>query len=167
MSRGFGTVQRKIAEVLAANPDDAFTVAELCWQVYGEYSAEKKHRVAVIRAAKALIEKRPDIGWTGSSGYGLVFFNQGSVMSYARARLKADRCWDDIDKSLAPGGRDHQYIVEGGAWWVRVQVWIAKQNNDGARLAELQPMGDAHGRQATASHGYVSSGMINGLWLCP
>jgi hypothetical protein len=90
--------------LLATNPDDAFTVPELCREVYGEsaielrstdqcdgsHSAtEKKHRVAVLRAAKALIKTHPEINCFGSTGFGIAFFNQASVMSYARARLKA------------------------------------------------------------------------------
>jgi hypothetical protein len=148
MSRGYGTVMRKIAEILTGSPDDGFTVEELCRTVYGVFPPEKKHRVAVIRAAKALAEKRPEIGWTGASGYGLAFFNITSVMSYARARLKAARWPIDIDTRLAPGGRNHKDIVEGGEWWLRVQVWTARMNNDTARLAELQPMIDAE-RQKT------------------
>jgi hypothetical protein len=150
MSRGFGTVQRKIAEVLAANPDDAFTVEELCRTVYGVSPAEKRHRVAVLRAAKALAEKRPEIGWTGSSGFGLAFFNITSVMSYARARIKATRWSSDIDARLAPGGRHYKDIVEGGEWWLRVQVWTARMNNDTARLAELQPMIDVERQKVQA-----------------
>ena len=68
MSKGFGSVQRKIAEILAANIDDAFRVDELCRKVYGDYLVEKKQRVSVIRAAKALVKKRPDLSWTGSGG---------------------------------------------------------------------------------------------------
>lgn len=143
MSRGLGTVQRKIAEVLAASPDDAFTVEELCQQVYA-VPAEKKHRVSILRAAKALAEKNRSFGWTGSSGFGYAFFNVASVMSYGRARLKArGRCEDEIRTRLAPGGREHKYIIEGGEWWLLVQKWTAEQNNDTARLEELKPMLDA------------------------
>jgi hypothetical protein len=145
MSKGFGSVQRKIAEVLAANFDDAFRVHELCREVFGEYLVEKKQRVSVIRAAKALVKKRPDLDWTGSSGPkgGLVFFNRGSVMSYARARLKSWGLPEHvICKQLAPGGCRDREIAEGGEWWLQVQEWIAKNNNDSARLAELKPMLD-------------------------
>jgi hypothetical protein len=150
MSRGFGAVQRKIAEILTANPDDGFTVPELCWAVYGVSPPEKRHRVSVLRAAKALMATRPEIGWTGASGYGLAFFNITSVMSYARARIKATRWASDIDTLLAPGGSHYNDIVEGGEWWLRVQVWIARQDNDTARLAELQPMIDAERQKIQA-----------------
>jgi hypothetical protein len=159
MSRGFGTVMRKIAEVLAANPDDAFTVAELCRAVYGVSPPEKRHRVAVLRAAKALAEKRPEINWFGSSGFGLAFFNQGSVMSYARARLKSGGCPDHwIRSSLAPGGAHYKEIVEGGAWWLHIQEWIARQDNDTARLTELQPLLDAQRQKMQAFMAMVLRG---------
>ena len=118
MSKGFGSVQRKIAEILATSFDDAFRVDELCRKVYGEYWVEKKQRVSVVRAAKALVRKRPDLDWTGSGGpgKGLVFFNRGSVMSYARAMLKARGLPESqVQVHLLPGGWSHEYIAEGGA----------------------------------------------------
>jgi hypothetical protein len=52
MSRGLGRVGRAIKAVFEAAPDDAFTVEELCRLIYpGISQVEKKHRVAVIRAA--------------------------------------------------------------------------------------------------------------------
>jgi hypothetical protein len=153
MGKGFGSVQHKIAEILAANVDDALRVDELCWKVYGEYLVEKKHRVSVIRAAKALVKKQPDLDWMGSSGPrgGLAFYNRGSVMSYARARLKARGLPESqIQVHLAPGGWAHEYIAEGGAWWLHVQEWIANQSNDQARLEQLKPMVDAQKQKAAA-----------------
>lgn len=154
MSKGFGSVQRKIAEVLAANFDDAFRVDELCRKVFGESLVEKKQRVSVIRAAKALVKKRPDLSWMGSSGpgAGLVFFNQASVMSYARAWMKGGGYSDDqIHADLAPGGDEHENIAEGGVWWLHVHEWIANQNNDKARLEELKPMLDAQKAKSDAA----------------
>jgi hypothetical protein len=42
------TVQRKIAEVLARDVDDAMRVDELCREIYGEANVRKKHRASVI-----------------------------------------------------------------------------------------------------------------------
>jgi hypothetical protein len=153
MSKGFGSVQRKIAEILATSFDDAFRVEELCRKVYGEYWVEKKQRVSVVRAAKALVKKRPDLDWTGSGGpgKGLVFFNRGSVMSYARAMLKARGLPESqIQVHLLPGGWSHEYIAEGGAWWLHVKEWIANQSNDQARIAQLKPTLDAQKQKAAA-----------------
>jgi hypothetical protein len=95
LSRGLGAVQRKIAEVLAANPEDAFLVEELCSEVYKQWS----------------------LG------------NRGTACT---------------------GGDKYKEIIEGGEWWLRVQEWIARQNNDTARLAELLPMIAAEKQKAQA-----------------
>ena len=77
MSTGPGRVQRAILAAFAAEPDAAFSIEELCIRVYGlrrlerherpkwqqrhpwTYSAaEKRHRVAVLRAVRGL----PNIG---------------------------------------------------------------------------------------------------------
>jgi hypothetical protein len=55
MSRGPGRVQQKISEAIAADPDLAYDIEELCSLVYpGINRAEKRHRVAVDRALKRL-----------------------------------------------------------------------------------------------------------------
>jgi hypothetical protein len=52
MSKGPGRVSRAIEAALEAEPDNAFTVEDLCDRVYrGINRVEKKHRVAVLRAA--------------------------------------------------------------------------------------------------------------------
>jgi hypothetical protein len=77
MSKGPGRVQRKIDSILASNLDDSFTVEELCQRVYEHSQIQKRHRVAVIRAAKAVIKRHPDVVcWHSESrGRTLVFFN--------------------------------------------------------------------------------------------
>src|SRR5205807_9024028 len=90
MSKGPGRIQRTIDAIFKDNPDSAFTVEELCSGVYGYGKREKRHRVAVIRAAKAVAKNLPDIvvwnaEWRGGT---LIFFNHRSIMSYAIARLK-------------------------------------------------------------------------------
>jgi hypothetical protein len=52
MSKGAGRVERAIAGVFEAEPDNAFTVEDLCDRAYPGELVEKKHRVAVLRAAK-------------------------------------------------------------------------------------------------------------------
>ena len=53
----------------------------------------KSHRVSIIRAARNLARRKPEIKWLEGSRLGgaLVFFRHDEVMSYAMARLKADR----------------------------------------------------------------------------
>lgn len=89
MSRGPGRVQRGIEAAFAAEPDNAFLLSELCERVYrGINRIEKKHRVAVARAAKLIprlaVIKRDTLGRE------LVFYDPLNDMSCAMARLKAD-----------------------------------------------------------------------------
>jgi hypothetical protein len=93
MSKGPGRVSRAIEAALDAEPDNAFTVEDLCDRVYrGINRVEKKHRVAVLRAAKAIVARHPDLDCMTSEGLGtLVIFNRSCVMSYAMARLKTDQ----------------------------------------------------------------------------
>jgi hypothetical protein len=126
MSRGYGRVQRKIAEILARDVDDAYRVDDLCEEIYG--NVEKKHRVAIIRAGKALARERPEIGWD-SSTLGLSFFHQGSVLSRAKARMKGCMGYlgnsnERISKDLQPGGSWwYKHIIEGGLYWQRTEAW--------------------------------------------
>jgi hypothetical protein len=93
MSKGPGRVSRAIETALEAEPDNAFTVEDLCDRVYrGINRVEKKHRVSVLRAAKAIVARRAEIGLMTSEGLGgtLVVFNRCQVLSYAMARLKSD-----------------------------------------------------------------------------
>jgi hypothetical protein len=47
---GLGHIQRTILELIAANPDGAWTIRDLCRHVYGPGYATKAQRVAVGRA---------------------------------------------------------------------------------------------------------------------
>ena len=65
MSRGPGRIERAIASAFAAEPDNAFTIGDLCIRVYPEIARgfalpEKKHRVAVLRAAKKVAAQHPN-----------------------------------------------------------------------------------------------------------
>jgi hypothetical protein len=151
-SKGLGRIQRRIDSILAASPEDAFSVEDLCKRIYETEVVEKRHRVAVLRAGKGLLKKGTAFHRFGSSRRGgLVFFNQGSVMSYGIARLKArDYRPSRIRKGLAPGGLERQYIEEGAVWWLAVQEWIAQNTGDTAKLEELKPMRDAQNQKFAA-----------------
>jgi hypothetical protein len=93
MSKGAGRIERAIAAVLDGEADNAFTTEDLCDRVYsGINRVEKKHRVAVLRAANKLLKRRDNTGCQqcGNLGGTRVYFNVDNVMSYAMARLKAD-----------------------------------------------------------------------------
>jgi hypothetical protein len=141
MSKGPGRVSRAIEATLEAEPDNAFTIEDLCDRVYrGINRTEKKHRVSVLRAAKAIVARRPDLDWMTGEGLGgtLVIFNRYCVFSYAMARLKTDnsnryRSNDRRDKWTPP------------RWWTKGagygdpgkgMVWRIKKHN--ATEAELR-----------------------------
>jgi hypothetical protein len=93
MSKGPGRVSRAIEAVLKAEPDNAFTVEDLSDRIYrGINRIEKKHRVSVLRAAKAIVARCPDLDWMAGDclGGAVVIFNRYRVSSYAMARLKTD-----------------------------------------------------------------------------
>ena len=155
MSRGPGKIERAIEAVFAVEPDDAFATVDLCDRVYpGVNRVEKKHRVAVIRAALNVCGRT---GWvcyrTEALGGTLVFYNPFDVMSYAIGRTKADflthyrnndgRIFDHwrttaegIRGTFEPGGKQHHWIVEGGAWWRHVQLNIAARDGDTSQRAQ-------------------------------
>jgi hypothetical protein len=159
-------IERAIRDAFTSNPDNAFTTDDLCKRVYlGLKQAERKHRAAVIPIAKRVCEQLGENwDWWRSEqrGGALVFWNRISVTSYAMARLKSDFlngygyrretrwCWspsteEDLKAEISPGGRHHEYVVEGGAWWQHCQEDIAKfkaatanQNSAGDDLTSRQ-----------------------------
>jgi len=156
MSRGPGKIERIIRAVFAAEPDNAFTTEDLCDRAYpGVNRIEKKHRVAVLRAAQQL-EARGDAIWCiKGDGLGgtLIFFNPYHLPSYAMARLKTTSWyrthdtrrsryepWDEtrLRAKLAPGGDDRKHIDEGGVWWRHVEIHKAVRDGDTERAEALR-----------------------------
>jgi hypothetical protein len=133
MSKGPGVVQRKIAALFTAHPDRSFTVEELAREVYGRSMISKRHRVAVIRAAKRVLKAHPQIVIKRAQarrGHRSIFFNHRSLHSYAAARLKGDRGYSEADAqwSLSHDQDLLLLIKPGGKWWQWVQEWIAQQD---------------------------------------
>ena len=132
-------IEQAIEQVFAADPDNAFTIYDLCQRVYpGLGEPEKKHRIAVIAAAKRLVERQGsslDI-WRGDTpGRRLVFYNFERLTSYAMARMKSGWLWcrssdEEIRATLAPGGNHHECVVEGGAWWRHWQLYLAEAKGE-------------------------------------
>jgi hypothetical protein len=143
MSRGAGRIEREIRAAFAADPDNAFTTDELVWIAFpGVFPIEKKHRVSVLRAAKKLVARGDGLDFERRWGQGgeLVFFNRYNVMSYGMSCLKPNRyhCDDELRARLKPGGRDHDAVAEGGAWWKRVRRWIAERDGDSELVAQMK-----------------------------
>jgi hypothetical protein len=93
MSRGPGRLERAIRAAFKAEPDNAFTIEDLCDRVFpGVNRVEKKHRVSVIRAAKRLAKHTANIDMFRGDmlGRALILYDPYNVMSNAMARLKAD-----------------------------------------------------------------------------
>jgi hypothetical protein len=176
MSRGPGRIERAIIAAFAAEPDNAFTTDDLVERVYrGVNRIEKKHRVAVVRAAKNLSARsHSNLDWFRSEYLGgtLVFFDCCNVMSYAMARLKGDLLdhyrsndrrispWQvtsesDLRARLAEGGREHKLVIEGGAWWRHVQSWRAeldaRRAGDTERIERVRAERKAHNAAILAS----------------
>lgn len=144
MGKGPGRIELAIEAAFDAAPDDAFTTSELCQLAYpGINAVEKKHRVAVLRAVYAVMERRHWVRALKSEGLGggRVFFDSRNVMAYAMAHGKADAEYEftdsrkpagrkktalDLRRELEPGGRYHKHIIAGGAWWEHVQSWRAE-----------------------------------------
>jgi hypothetical protein len=143
MSKGAGRVQRSIEAAFTGRPDDAHTTEDLIAGAYpGLDRIEKKHRVAVLRAARSICKRLPE--WEVWHRASVVFVNRASVMSYAVGRLKADNSSQyringtgpgrlalagKIQERLAPGGEDYHRVVKDGAWWRHTEQW--KTDNGG------------------------------------
>jgi hypothetical protein len=77
MSRGPGRIERAVEAILIAEPDNAFTVEELCRRIYPPVGdakrlrLAKKHRVAVLRAARHLAKRRDTLQFAHCEGTGV------------------------------------------------------------------------------------------------
>jgi hypothetical protein len=168
MSKGHGRVALALDALFDAEPDNAFTLEELCERAYpGVNRIQKKHRVSVARAAHKLADRRPEIRRFRTEGLGraLVFFRHDRVLSYAMARLKTDflNSYRSKDRRTPPHQRkdeddlrrilteqDRHLIAPGGAWWRHVQVFLAVATNDPEKLARLQAEEQANLAQVSA-----------------
>ena len=160
-------MQRAIMAAFESEPDNAFLLSELCERAYPRIKQiQRKHRVAVARAAKTI--KTIDSIQRQTLGRELVFYDPLNVMSYAMAQLKSDfidgedyrnndprkaqlrkrskrkaTTEQDLRKRLALGERQHKHIVKGGAWWRHTEIERAKKRGDRKTLKRLQAQQNA------------------------
>jgi hypothetical protein len=143
MSRGPGRIQRAVANAFADTPSAAFSVDELAQIAYPESAQiERKHRVALVRAADAAAEAA---GWSAvqaRNGKGIVYFNPVDMHSYALGRIRAKLQWSKLPvaeaaASLEPGGEHHKHIQPSGAWWLHVEITKAQRAGDTAHAQRL------------------------------
>lgn len=57
MSKGLGYVARSLHLIFVAGPPKLHSTSELCRIIYKTKHVEKKHRVAVLRALRTLVER--------------------------------------------------------------------------------------------------------------
>ena len=137
-----GRIQRALVKIFDRERDNAFTVDDLCERVWPHLTWFKKsQRNTVIRAVRHIASQRPEIQWLYSQRLGgaLVFFRHDEVMSYAMARLKADRFqryrsprlhWSRDEGALRRELDDESYrklIGPGGAWRRQVEIFLARR----------------------------------------
>ena len=155
VSRGPGRVERAIEAAFLASPDAAFSVAELGGIAYpGLNRVEKRHRVAIIRAADRvasrlwwakLISERP--------GGEIIYCNTLDVRSYALGRSRADCSFNNVPPEViarlieAPvPGDPYAYrsrwdlVRPGGAWWRHVEIAKARKAGDVAEAERISTM---------------------------
>jgi hypothetical protein len=131
-----------------AHPSAVFTVEDLAIAAYpGINRVEKKHRVAVLRAAYKAFA---GIGWSSYAcerpGGHILFYNPLNLRSYARARILADFSWwrctlDEVDAML--DNRDGwptkwDLVQPGGAWAIHVEINKAKAAGNAEEAARLR-----------------------------
>jgi hypothetical protein len=141
MSRGPGRIEREIAAILDAAPDNAFSVPELCQQIYK--ATEKKHRVAVICAGRTIARRGANIDWCISRRRGgkLVFFTPDNVMSRGMAGAKAGNFpgTDDQLRARLIDPNDIGKRIQPGGWnWIETELFIAERAGDQSRIAEMK-----------------------------
>src|SRR5258707_9380710 len=71
MSKGAGRIERLVEHILK-DTDRSFTIEEICRLAWSDVaSIEKKHRVAVLRAAKSVRKRLGLLEWTSERRHGL------------------------------------------------------------------------------------------------
>jgi hypothetical protein len=143
MSRGPGRIEQAIERLFVEQASKTFSTNELARVAYPPLDqVEKRHRVAVLRAADKVALRLhwekwqcERFGWGNRyplseqkslEGRGAVYVNPQDLWSYAQGRLRTDNYdgrlseakWDDM---LGQGGSFHKYVQPGGAWWIHVE----------------------------------------------
>jgi hypothetical protein len=134
MSRGPGHIERTVAALFTSHPTATFSTSELVEAVYpGRNRIEKKHRVAVLRAATKLAER---LGWekwnceracqADMTDRGCIFANVCDVHSYTLGRLRADflrsgEPVSELERRINEDPEVAQLMARGGTWWMFVQ----------------------------------------------
>ena len=151
MSRGPGRVERAILSLMRADPDGAWTTEDLAEAAYPDAGAiEKRHRVAVLRAARRVVGGDPDwaLGRGDTPGHPVILYDRSSALGVALADLKgdpleghrrrgpfADRQTDEADlrATLAPCAEKHHLVEPGGPCHRHAQLHAARRGATATR----------------------------------
>jgi hypothetical protein len=133
-----------------------FTVEELAALAYpGVNCVEKKHRVAVRRAADKVAARE---WWTKSPsdrpGQPIVYFNLLNHRGYAIGRVRGSCHYHEASHAEIGAALDgliadciaaenwRTAMQDGGAFWLEVEINIAKRAGDHARVEALRRQSD-------------------------
>lgn len=153
MSRGPGAIERAIETTFKQNPSGTFTVEELARIAYpGLDRVEKKHRVAVSRAANRAAARCQWRCWRSDRpGRHFVYLNPFDLRSYVVGRLHCDevegtRAVEEIERRLDdPSHRRSRWAwaQPGGVWWLHAEINKARRDGRRGDEAALQLSLDA------------------------
>ena len=145
MSKGPGKIERIIEAAFKHLSDQAFSVEELAALAYPEiHIVEKRHRVAVLRAADKVAAR---LGWTGifskTPGRPLIYANRANPRSIGVARLRSDEFYSllpvlDIERLFdEPDIDPHMYAQTqpGGIYYQHALIY---QLETQGRFAEMR-----------------------------
>ena len=153
MSKGPGKIERAIEAAFMAAPSATFSVEELGPIAYpGINRVEKRHRVAILRAANKVAVR---LWWKGLTserpGGAIVYCNLLDVRSYALGRMRADmmdgaeplerlESWLEEPRFGDPYRHRSKWdtIQPGGAWWFHVEMAKAEKAGDLAEAGRLR-----------------------------
>lgn len=156
-----GRLVQSVFDAFAADPDNAYTTADLAMRAYGVEldGVTRAHRVAMQRAMKRACEIERRLRCENGDGPEgqLIIFDCTSVPSYAMFRLKTDwlyhyqwtrggYCWPYSEKQLREKlaePRYQEYIQPGGAWSDHVEYFRAEVTGDTETAARLKAKRDA------------------------
>ena len=152
MSRGPGRIERVIADIFTANPSMTYAVDDLAAFAYpGLNRVEKKHRVAVVRAADNVMRR---LRWTCQQmelpGHPLLYFNPLDHRSYVVGRMRVSwNSWNFSHAEIADAsdnpnidraGAEHwrREAEPGSAFWTHVEINCAEHAGDHQRASALR-----------------------------
>ena len=164
MSRGPGRLEIAIAKAFGSCPSGTFTIEELVPVCYpGLNRPEKKHRVAILRAADRVASR---MYWQRKCaerpGHPVIYRNLLDVRSYTLGKLRCDMVWGGRSLTVIEQMVDdpEAYRSEwadmqpGGAWWRHVEINRAVHEGREADAVAAQADLERFAEEKFAAGGY-------------